>query len=235
MNTKLPNVSIVHKGGKYLIQEDGKKGEESTFISLVLESETGKNWLIKNKITEKTPKESESPDYLFTNSQGETIGIEIVKLLIKTDKFQATARLKTIANKVVQHFKKEKDIALSVLIDVYDKRKWSVDWNEHLDACYNPGFSQLEVSDKQIKDAIIEAITKEGIPEFGLKKVNVAVPPHTFIVTYDNVFFSPHTLSVQQAYVAEFEREQAIAAANRELIGMMERKIENTLSELWEG
>jgi type I restriction enzyme M protein len=42
-------------------------------------------------------------------------------------------------------------------------------------------------------------------------------------------------LSVQQAYVAEFEREQAIAAANRELIGMMERKIENTLSELWEG
>ena len=116
--------NVTHKGGKYFLQEDSKKGEESTFISLFLESEAGKNWLIKEKIIDIKPKENESPDYLFTNSQEENIGIEVTKLLIKTDKFQATARLNTIADKVVQYFKKEKNIALSVLIDVYDERKF---------------------------------------------------------------------------------------------------------------
>jgi hypothetical protein len=187
--------NVTRKGGKYFLQEDSKKGEENTFISLFLDSEAGKKWLINNKITDNKPQESESPDYLFTNSQGEKTGIEITKLLIKTDKFQATTRLNTIANIVVKYFKKEKNIALSVLIDVYDKRKFSADWNEMLDYCYNPGFDKIEPKNKEVKDAIIKAITNEGIPELGLKKVDVTVPPHTFFVTYDNVFFSPHTSS----------------------------------------
>jgi hypothetical protein len=185
--------NITRKGGKYFLQEDRRKGEENIFISLFLESDAGKKWLVKNKMTDNKPQESESPDFLFTNSQGEKTGIEITKLLNKTDKFEVTARLNAIGKKVVQYFKKEKDIALSVLIDVYDERKNSVDWNEILDACYNPGFDKIEPQNKKIEDAIIEAITKRGIPKPGLEKVNVTVPPHTFLVTYDNVFYSPHT------------------------------------------
>ncbi|MDR1759738.1 MAG: hypothetical protein LBR60_04350 [Fibrobacter sp.] len=185
--------NITRKGGKYFLQEDRKKGEENIFISLFLESEAGKKWLIKNKMTDNKPQESESPDFLFTNSQGEKIGIEITKLLNKTNKFKATARLNTIANKVVQYFKKEKNIALSVLIDVYDKRKVSPNWNDHISYCNNPGFDKIEPKNKEVEDAIIKAITKKGIPELGLKKITVTVAPHTFIVTYDNVFFSPHT------------------------------------------
>ncbi|MCL1969745.1 MAG: hypothetical protein FWF65_09425 [Bacteroidetes bacterium] len=193
MNTQLPNASVVHKGGKYLIQEDGKKGEEKIFLNLFLKSEAGKKWLIKNKITDNKPKESESPDNLFTNSQGKNIGIEITKLLIQSSKFKATARLNTVANKVVQHFKQKQNIAISVLIDVYDERKISTDWSEILDACYNPGFDKIEVTNNKIENAIIEAIEQVGIPKMGLKKVNVVVPPHTFIVTYDNVFFPSYT------------------------------------------
>ncbi|MDR2949951.1 MAG: hypothetical protein LBV71_12180 [Prevotella sp.] len=228
MNTKLPDASIVRKGGKYHIQEDGKKGEENTFLSLFLQSKAGMNWLINNKIIDNKPEESESPDYLFTNSQGEKIGIEITKLLIKTDKFEATARLNNIANQVVQYFKKEKGIALSLLIDIYDERKLSVDWNEILDACDNPGFDKIEVADKKVKDAIIEAITKRGIPERGLKEVTVIVPPHTFIVAYDNVFCSPYTsVHVNNSGVCKddpFEElQEVIIAKNKKMDKYLEK------------
>lgn len=228
MNTKLPDASIVRKGGKYHIQEDGKKGEENTFLSLFLENEAGKKWLRRNKITDHKPIESESPDYLFINSQGKKIGIEITKLLIKTNKFEATARLNNIANQVVQHFKKEKSIALSALIDVYDERELSVDWNEILDVCDNPGFDKIEVTDKKVKDAIIEAITKKGIPKSGLKEVTAIVPPHTFIVTYDNVFFSPYTsVHVNNSGICKEdpfkELQEAIIAKNKKMDKYLEK------------
>jgi hypothetical protein len=42
----------------------------------------------------------------------------------------------------------------------------------------------LEVDDKQIKDAIIKAVEKEGIPEWGERKININLPPHLFIISY---------------------------------------------------
>ncbi|MDR2928736.1 MAG: pyridoxamine 5'-phosphate oxidase family protein [Cytophagaceae bacterium] len=119
----------------------------------------------------------------YPKSTLKQIGIEITKLLIKTGKFRATARLNTIAKKVVQYFKEEKNIALSVLIDVYDERKFSPNWNEILDYCYNPGFDKIGTKNKEVEDAIIEAITNEGIPELGLKKVNITVSPRTLVVS----------------------------------------------------
>jgi restriction endonuclease S subunit len=38
---------------------------------------------------------------------------------------------------------------------------------------------------------------------------------------------------VQQAIVAELEAEQALVAANRELIARMERKIQAVLDRVW--
>jgi type I restriction enzyme M protein len=43
--------------------------------------------------------------------------------------------------------------------------------------------------------------------------------------------FSP--LATQQAIVAEIEAEQALVAANRELITRFERKIQATLARIW--
>jgi type I restriction enzyme M protein len=40
-------------------------------------------------------------------------------------------------------------------------------------------------------------------------------------------------LATQQAIVAEIEAEQALVAANRELIARFEKKIQDTLARVW--
>ena len=40
-------------------------------------------------------------------------------------------------------------------------------------------------------------------------------------------------LATQQAIVAEIEAEQALVAANRELIARFEKKIQSTLARIW--
>ena len=63
-------------------------------------------------------------------------------------------------------------------------------------------------------------MTGGGQPQFNgnaLKQVKVPLPP----------------LSTQQAIVAEIEAEQALLAANRELIARFEKKIQATLARVW--
>jgi type I restriction enzyme M protein len=43
----------------------------------------------------------------------------------------------------------------------------------------------------------------------------------------------PDDVATQQAIVAEIEAEQALVAANRELITRFERKIQATLARIW--
>ena len=50
-----------------------------------------------------------------------------------------------------------------------------------------------------------------------LKKLQIPLPP----------------LATQQAIVAEIEAEQALVAANRELINRFEKKIQATLARVW--
>jgi type I restriction enzyme M protein len=40
-------------------------------------------------------------------------------------------------------------------------------------------------------------------------------------------------LEIQQQIIAQFEVEQALVAANRELIGLFEKKIQATLARVW--
>ncbi len=101
--------------------------------------------------------------------------------------------MQTIAKQVCQHFKKEKGIALSLVIDIWDERKWNYrNKKEYLDYIYNPGFERLEVSKKKIKDAILAAISKEDIPALGLKKESIEIGPHVLTITYDRMY-EPHT------------------------------------------
>ena len=46
---------------------------------------------------------------------------------------------------------------------------------------------------------------------------------------------SGRPLATQQAIVAEIEAEQALVAANRELIARFEQKIQATLARVWGG
>jgi len=63
-------------------------------------------------------------------------------------------------------------------------------------------------------------MTGGGQPQFNgnaLKQVKVPLPP----------------LATQQATVAEIEAEQALVAANRELVARFEKKIQATLARVW--
>jgi len=182
--------NFTHKGGRFIVQGDRKKGSESTYLNFFIQTFEGKKWLDKNNITKATPEES--PDFIFETSTGKTIGLEITELFLKTDKFQATSTLQTIAKQVCRHFKKEKGIALSLIIDIWDERKWNANWSDHIDYRNNPGFERLEVPKKKIKDAIIAAISKEDIPAFGHNKLWIELPPHKFIIDC-NRMHEPHT------------------------------------------
>ncbi|MDR0399077.1 MAG: hypothetical protein LBH33_04700 [Endomicrobium sp.] len=204
----IKNASFIHKGGKCIIQEYGQKGKENTYIDFFMESEAGKEWYDKNKIISKAS--CESPDFIFKTSTSKTIGLEIIDLFVQN---KATLVLRTIANKICQYFKKEKGIALSILIDIYDERKLSHSYQEHLKYLYDPGFKHLEVSEKKIKNTFIAEILKEDIPKFGSHKIYIELPPHKFIVTIDRgdePYTSVHVNNSGMCIEVSFDELQAV-------------------------
>ncbi|MDR2427783.1 MAG: hypothetical protein LBD19_02410 [Endomicrobium sp.] len=210
----IKNASFIHKGGKCIIQEYGQKGTENTYIDFFMESEAGKEWYDKNKIISRA--DCESPDFIFKTSTSKTIGLEISNLFVKN---KATLVLLRIANKICQDFKKEKGIALSILIDIYDERKLSPSYQEHLNYLYDPGFKHLEVSEKKIKNTFIAAILKEDIPKFGLRKIYIELPPHKFIVTIDRrnePYTSVHVNNRGMCIEDPFDELQAVINSKNE-------------------
>ncbi|MCA9469064.1 MAG: N-6 DNA methylase [Nitrospira sp.] len=64
------------------------------------------------------------------------------------------------------------------------------------------------------------------------------IKPGVTVQSFYNGFFKEYQVplpppAIQQAIVAEIETEQALVAANRELIERFEKKIQNTLSRVW--
>lgn len=180
---------IVHTGGAFIVQGDGQKGKESTFLALFGQTKVGKDFVRINKITSKT--DAESPDFLLKTEDGKTIGIEVVEFILHTKKVVATARLESIGNKIVGYFKK-KGIPISLILEIYDKRKLSPYYKDIMDRCYNPGFDHLNASDKEIKDEIIKAIETEGIKDWGITRKWVDIAGQTFVVNASK-FHAPHT------------------------------------------
>ncbi len=82
------------------------------------------------------------------------------------------------------------------------------------------GFLKDVVLSRRMRKIIISwqsGTTVYGIKASVLKKIRIPVPP----------------LATQQAIVAEIEAEQALVAANRELITRFEKKIQTTLARVW--
>ncbi|HEY5743340.1 MAG TPA: N-6 DNA methylase [Chryseolinea sp.] len=67
------------------------------------------------------------------------------------------------------------------------------------------------------RDAIVSGSAQPQLPIRSLNEATIPLPP----------------LAMQQAIVAEIEAEQALVAANRELISRMEKKIQATLARVW--
>lgn len=184
---------VVHKGGQFIIQDEGKKGTEATYLALFTRDKVGEQWMNDNGITTKKHREEPDPvpDFVFEVPERPTIGLEVVNFINKSDKNSATMRLERIAKKIVAHFK-QKGIPLTLLINVFDPREWSAKWADHLDACVNPGFDHLNASDSELKKEFISALESEEIKEFMVIKRPVTINGQTFILNASQMH-APHT------------------------------------------
>lgn len=193
---KSKNTCLLLKCGELIIQENSQKGIENTYFYFFIQSKIGKEWHEENKIVKKIDREE--ADFIFETANGKTVGLEIINLIVKSDKYhedkhKATAALKTIGNKVCHYFKQEKGIALSLIIAFWDPRKWSPKWKDHIEACYDPGFRHLNASEKDIKNAIIEVLSQEPISSFDFPTTKwIDIGNQKFRITADRMY-EPYT------------------------------------------
>lgn len=81
-------------------------------------------------------------------------------------------------------------------------------------------FAYFQIASPKVKQYLEEkaiGVTMKNLNQGILAGIQIPLPP----------------LATQQAIVAEIEAEQALVAANRELIGRFERKIQATLARVW--
>ncbi|MDD2524292.1 MAG: hypothetical protein PHT81_05560 [Endomicrobiaceae bacterium] len=185
------NTCLLLNGGKAIIQKNSKKGIENTHFNFFIETKTGKEWYERNKIVNKI--DIEKPDFLFETSTGKTVGLELTNLIVRSNEYYAakhisTASLYTIGKQVCHYFKKEKGIALSIVIDIWDPRKWSSHYNEIIDHRYDPGFKDLDASIKEIKDVIIKVLLQNPIPSFGVVKEWIDIGNQKFCISADRMY-----------------------------------------------
>ena len=146
-----------------------KKEYEQEILQRFLESDAGKKWLKEYDIVESSYKPNETPDFIFLSTAGKKIGLEIVRFIAKTKNGNATQILKTIVNGACTYAKKEYGLILNITITPYDYRKFSPNWNDHVDLCYNPGFSKkfnkndLQPKLQKIIDSSIEVLKKDRL------------------------------------------------------------------------
>ena len=186
-------------------KQKNKKDEEEKYLDKFLNLSIGKSWLEKNQISYSIPIRSEAPDFLFKADNNETIGIEITKLIVENENTKATQQLITMGNQIRTYVKKEYNFDISLIIDKYDKRKFSRKWSDHLDFIYHPGFSVVPY--RQLKSKIIKSIDnnikkiEKNIFKFG--KFWVDVDGEFFQITVEigtNYFEGGYCVCVNNCY-----------------------------------
>lgn len=119
-----------------------KKEQEKEILSKFLKTDVGKKWLKKCNIIDSSCEANDPPDFIFLSNTGKRIGLEIVRFIAKTKNGNASQILKTIGSGACSYAKKEYGLILNITITPYDYRKFSPRWIDHIDFCYNPGFSK---------------------------------------------------------------------------------------------
>ena len=102
------------------------------------------------------------------------------------------------------------------------------------DMCIN----QDLVAFRPITDAIISKFLFYVLKTMSSSIIEDGIKPGVTVQSFHNGFFRDYPiplppLATQQAIVAEIEAEQALVAANRELIIRFEKKIQTTLARIW--
>lgn len=118
-----------------------KIAEEKEFLDEFLQTKVGKNWFNENNIIKII--KSEAPDFLFETYDNQTLALEITQFIAQNKNLHYSQALTRIGNQLCAEIKEKYNIKISMLIDRYDKRKFSPYWNDHINLAYNPGFSDV--------------------------------------------------------------------------------------------
>ena len=132
-----------------MTKTETKKLEKETLTKFI-NSKLGEKWYSENDII--SYKESEKPDFIFKSSDSKNIGLEITQFFCEHKNLSYSLALTRIGNKICNIAKKKYDIKISILIDQYNKRKFSAKWNDHVDYAYNPGYENTP-SQKLFKES----------------------------------------------------------------------------------
>lgn len=131
-------------------KDDIKKQEEKEQITCFFNTQVGKSFLLKNNIAE--IKESESPDFLLIKKDETKYALEHTQFIAKNKNTQYSQALIRYGNNLCNYAAKHYGINISILIDKYDKRKFSPKWSDHVDYTHNPGFSKIPLKDALNKE-----------------------------------------------------------------------------------
>lgn len=126
-------------------KNETKNTEEIEFLNKFLQTPVGKKWYSENSIA-KTIK-SEAPDFLFKTNYDQSLAMEITKLIVKNKNLRFSQDLTRIGNQLCKEIMKKYNIKVSMLIDKYDKRKFSSNLADQINLAYDPGFSEMPPKD----------------------------------------------------------------------------------------
>ena len=135
-----------------------KKVEEKEILDKFLHTDIGNLWYKEHSIIDIIPEES--PDFLCKTGN-KSVGVEVTQFFVKHKNRTYSQPLTRYGNQLCAKVKKEYNINISIIIDKYDGRKFSIKWRDHIDYLYNPGFSNFSQA-KVFKDEL-ENFLQENI------------------------------------------------------------------------
>ena len=176
-------------------KNDTKKDKEDSLLNNFLNTKVGNNWCSEKKVVEKV--DNETPDFLLRTVDNKTLGLEITDFFVEHKHLAYSRTLTSIGNKICIEAKKKYNVPISIVIDKYDPRIWSSDLKEHIDAAYNPGFSQVpsqnlfieelrKLVSNNIKDIKLGKLIKQWIQiEDEYYQISIVAFPSTSSGKYD--------------------------------------------------
>lgn len=129
---------------------DIKKYEEKEQVNLFFNTNIGKSFIAENNIIE--IQENESPDFLLIKNDETKYTLELTQFIAKNKNTKYSQALIRYGNNLCNYAKEHYSINISILIDKYDKRKFSPKWSDLIDYAYNPGFSKIPKKDAVNKE-----------------------------------------------------------------------------------
>ena len=131
-------------------KEKFKKKEEKEQVNLFFNTNIGKSILTENNII--NIQENESPDFLLIKNDETKYALELTQFIAENKNTQYSQALMRYGNNLCTYAKEHYGINISILIDKYDKRKFSAKRSDLIDYAYNPGFSKIPPKDALNKE-----------------------------------------------------------------------------------